>query len=563
MADPFRPDTKSQLLREAQVGLSIVAILLVLLVYVAFYRITGRGRHIPNHVRNAPVAQIVWPQNTERIATREIEMTPQEFRDTRMPKAASTVGAGSKIDSVSPTASANVKSLPPKPSLRSSYQTQTSNAAMAEAKTSRSNTQLGSPNFSPNSGSAGKKNLPPVVADSFKPSSTSDFPITKTPKLAKAPETISFPDTKTPPPKPLKPLTSPEIVKAAKVVNAAKEIKPVESTSFPASAEPPAKPPVDPFMMEGLDDSQNDPKVELASLKQGGNDFKPNLPGVNKAASPSPDSPKPDSTNGMASKEFQPAPPSKEQTASEQSNPRLSDFVGLKNNSNALRPEPKNQFKPAQNLAQQAQKPSPPRPKSTPGLKNLLVAPVLDPSRPIADHGNDTVLAKRLPRLQANKKLPAEKNQTKEQFRESQLSQREYATKAGDNFWSIAQSVYGDGKYFRALYKYNEPHVPEFDSLEPGTIIGTPPLEDLAKLWPDLCPSTEAVRVAKKQDTSVSENGWIYITRSGDTVFDIARQRLGQASRYSEILNLNQTGLGQEVSHLTPLKEGVRIVMPE
>ena len=89
MADPFRPDTKSQLLREAQVGLSIVAILLVLLVYVAFYRITGRGRHIPSHVQNAPVAQIVWPQSGERIATREIEMTPQEFRDTRMSMGAS------------------------------------------------------------------------------------------------------------------------------------------------------------------------------------------------------------------------------------------------------------------------------------------------------------------------------------------------------------------------------------------------------------------------------------------------------------------------------------------
>ena len=89
MADPFRPNSKSQLFREAQIGLSVVAILLVLLVYVAFYRITGRGRHLPDHVRDAPVANLVWPNNTQQarqLAQAETEMTPQQFRDRHLIK---------------------------------------------------------------------------------------------------------------------------------------------------------------------------------------------------------------------------------------------------------------------------------------------------------------------------------------------------------------------------------------------------------------------------------------------------------------------------------------------
>ena len=59
MADPFRSNSNSQLLREAQLGLSLIAVLLAILVYVAFYRITGRGHQVPEHVRNAPAAQTV------------------------------------------------------------------------------------------------------------------------------------------------------------------------------------------------------------------------------------------------------------------------------------------------------------------------------------------------------------------------------------------------------------------------------------------------------------------------------------------------------------------------
>ena len=548
MADPFRPNAKSQLLREAQVGLSIVAILLVLLVYVAFYRLTGRGRHIPNHVRNAPVAQVVWPQNDKPIATREIEMTAQEFRDTRMPKPNLVARSGSKIAALSPTDSADTKIQASQSSLRSTYQIQPSTASMAEVKTSRPNTQLENPNFSPDSKSAGKmrtgkKLVPSIVADSLEPNSASDFPIPKTPRLVKAPETIGFSGTKAIHPKEVESVAS---VKSPQALKAAKSLVPIEPTNKPL-ANPPANPPNDPFMIKDLDDSRIDSKVKLASLEDDGNQFRAELPVAIEVASL-----KSAPTVDSKSREFQPIQPRKDSTGSKSKG--LSDFVALKNNSNALRPQPENH--------------------------GSFINPALAPSQPVADRGNDPVLAKRLPRLQSASKSPAdktlfkekqeenreekqEKKQTKEQFRQSTLSKREYVTKAGDNFWSIAQSIYNDGRYFRALYKYNEPKVPDFDSLETGTIIGTPAKEDLVKLWPDLCPAAEAIQVAQNQNATELQNGPIYITRRGDTVFDIARQRLGQASRYSEILNLNQIGLGQEVSHLTPLEKGVRIVMPK
>ncbi len=557
MADPFRPDTKSQLLREAQVGLSIVAILLVLLVYVAFYRITGRGRHIPSHVQNAPVAQIVWPQNGERIATREIEMTPQQFRDTRMPRPASAVHAGPAIAKPDPAVSSIAK-LPVskfKSSPRSSYQTFPSTAAMAETKTPRPNAKLKKPNFSPDPKGAEKSIIPPVAKDTSKP--TPDLPVVTAPKLVQA-NANHFQDFNA-------------ILPKAKSFPSVSRIKAVDTS---ATVQPPAGPQDNPFLKD-WNDSQVDSKVELASLEEDGNDFQVKPPLATEVASSQSD-PKssPVSTSVTTANEFQHVTLDKSPNGSDLSDiakdPQRtlktaspSGFAGLENSFNALRPKTSNQFNVEPTLAQEDKRTSAGLlPSSIPSEpSNQFAKPVLDPSHPMVDRDDEPVLVKRLARLPSNSELPAEKKQIKEQFRESKLSKREYVTKAGDNFWSIAQSVYNDGNYFRALYKYNEPKVPNFDSLKPGMIIGTPELEDLVKLWPDLCPGSET-QLTEGKTANDGHVESIYVTQSGDTLFDIARQRLGQASRYSEILNLNRNGLGREVSHLTPLDEGLRIVMP-
>ena len=61
MSDPFRPEANQQLLREARVGLTLLAITLGTFVYVAYYRISGNGQQLPDYVVNAPIAEAVWP----------------------------------------------------------------------------------------------------------------------------------------------------------------------------------------------------------------------------------------------------------------------------------------------------------------------------------------------------------------------------------------------------------------------------------------------------------------------------------------------------------------------
>ena len=141
----------------------------------------------------------------------------------------------------------------------------------------------------------------------------------------------------------------------------------------------------------------------------------------------------------------------------------------------------------------------------------------------------------------------------------------------GESLWSIAQQHYGDGEWFRALYQYNKHELAKPDELAQGDSITLPLKQDLRQLWPELCP-VERTRVGATADTNAvaygqSDSGFghepdVYETRAGDTLFEIARQRLGQASRYVELLELNGNRLHGELNHLTPLRAGIRLVMP-
>jgi len=45
----------------------------------------------------------------------------------------------------------------------------------------------------------------------------------------------------------------------------------------------------------------------------------------------------------------------------------------------------------------------------------------------------------------------------------------------------------------------------------------------------------------------------------GDTLFDIARNELGKASRWAEIYALNREQLGEDFDHLAP---GTQLILP-
>ena len=125
-----------------------------------------------------------------------------------------------------------------------------------------------------------------------------------------------------------------------------------------------------------------------------------------------------------------------------------------------------------------------------------------------------------------------------------------YQVKKGDSFFTIAQLKYGDGKYFQALYEYNRSSVDSFDEIAEGAILQTPAAAILRAQFPEYFP---------KQDESDQS---LYLTKKGDTLFDIARRMTGQASRYIEIIQLNERELPGNVNHLTRLPANIRLQLP-
>ena len=97
MGDPFRSNAKQQLIREARIGLSVVAILLSLFVYVAFYKITGRGRSSVDTLRPRPastessqsfapikhVSKLAEQTNTQSTPQQSLEENPRDRSVTK------------------------------------------------------------------------------------------------------------------------------------------------------------------------------------------------------------------------------------------------------------------------------------------------------------------------------------------------------------------------------------------------------------------------------------------------------------------------------------------------
>ena len=126
----------------------------------------------------------------------------------------------------------------------------------------------------------------------------------------------------------------------------------------------------------------------------------------------------------------------------------------------------------------------------------------------------------------------------------------------GDSFWQIAQRVYGDSRYYKALHAANLKQFPSIEHVAPGSRVAIPEIDDLQKAFPDLCPDPESELVEP------GSAGVTYVTKEGDTLFGIARDQLGQASRYIEIWHLNHRRLPEGTSHESVLESGTELVLP-
>ena len=538
MRDPFRPNSNAQLIREAQIGLSLVAILLILFVYVAFYRINGYGRTIPEHVRNSPVAERVWPnsqadsdrvaQSTESSGFRVGKFLAEQFSVPHNPKTARIKTNGDELNGPA-IQTAHEQPVPalavdkPAPRLPS-----------APDRASVQHSSFDAP-------------LESVVDQKIDNSAKTDIAFTSPapvgPTINTSIQDVSARTLAGVPQTPLEmePLSGP------------KEQAPPVDNSSPTKTDPTAG---DNHFLREFPTITVDLPLKSPSVDESYRKFetapRTNLGGVQ----PQLQSPRPIHANELRGGDFavKPAP-------------------GLEVNS---APDSTSEINPE-------------------SKQHIAVAGVPIVASQVKDLSSFETTARstnetHLPQVVGAAPPTDEQHQLPTRIEESPF----HLVRAGESFWTIAQLLYDDGRYFRALYKHNELHVTDFDQLIPGTRLETPSVQTLVQRWPELCPTLESpvshsdqeknpkLTGATNQDANpaaipaeptsiVAEHGWptapseageFYETQTGDTLFGIAAQKLGQASRYLELLRLNESQLPVGVDHLSPLPGNIRLIMP-
>lgn len=590
MADPFRTDAKSQLLREARMGLSVVAVLLVILVYVAVYRITGRGRQIPEHVLNAPVASTVWPdaippseqaqliaaqQNAEKETARLSNgLIPQSQTVDRQQRPLPDRAVNGFAESSFPKSGASTTIHPNSQQTKSKPATPDSDLV---TQTQTVNSFAGFNSSDQRQASSIPRPVTPI---------RNDAPLAREehlPKKSAREQTNGFP---IPNPSP-----SPTADSQSKGTEAVRQGLGVAKAAFdneirsskPVTSEEPS--PLDNQAVKSTNrfpipqTRSSLPTAELSNTR-------PKLPSL-----------KPDEEVKQAhvevperapQNEFLPPPPARStgrallppapgftqapqpDTGSDADQPMKSVLNQELDQTPAVRMPTAN---PDEEIQPDSTNTHHPRPKLIPS-KPVPATADFSSAKRLRKHNNQSEKSEGDESKTGDESNPDGSNpdgrgatvsttaRTEDWGDAPQSTARSYITREGDSFWSIAEEVYGDGRLFRALYKYNEPTFPKFDSLPSGSSVGTPTRRDLIRLFPGFCPPDVSGQSTDNKPADTTPSSQVYVTREGDTLFEIARQRLGQASRYLEIKESNSLRLDSQVHHLTPLKAGVRLVLP-
>ena len=124
-------------------------------------------------------------------------------------------------------------------------------------------------------------------------------------------------------------------------------------------------------------------------------------------------------------------------------------------------------------------------------------------------------------------------------------------------YWSIAQQSYGDGNLMRALCRFNIRRYQGKVDLEPGDRVAIPARKLLEQFTDEQVPDSPVFDGAS--DSATRE----YQTKDGETIFSIAAEQLGQASRYTEVWELNSARLPRGSSIQTKLPSGTRLLLPK
>ena len=132
-----------------------------------------------------------------------------------------------------------------------------------------------------------------------------------------------------------------------------------------------------------------------------------------------------------------------------------------------------------------------------------------------------------------------------------------------DNYWTILEKVYGTGLVVQGHRGAQSRRLPRLRSVRVGDVVSTPRISVLQENTRTFAPSSARAPTAQGTAQQVSMRGQmgarVYEVQKGDTLFDIARDELGKASRWAEIYELNRDAIGNDVDLLTP---GTKLRLP-
>jgi nicotinate-nucleotide--dimethylbenzimidazole phosphoribosyltransferase len=162
----------------------------------------------------------------------------------------------------------------------------------------------------------------------------------------------------------------------------------------------------------------------------------------------------------------------------------------------------------------------------------------------------------------------------------ARIEPQPHVVQAGENFYTISQTYYRSGRFYKALWKANQARVPDIRKLYIGTTILVPPPEALDPALVD--PAPTVITSTPKPRTPASSNpsaeppltdpddrvevrprrvGPLYTTSDRhETLRSVARRTLGDVYRWPEIRKLNLDVLDDSSAYL-PV--GTELRLPE
>ena len=138
-----------------------------------------------------------------------------------------------------------------------------------------------------------------------------------------------------------------------------------------------------------------------------------------------------------------------------------------------------------------------------------------------------------------------------------------YVVGPNENYWQIAEKVYGTGNYFRALAEHNRKKHPRTDRLTIGDTIAVPTIEELEQDYADLCPRRTHSEAARRHVATVGLEGGAGARatpfRKAIRCSTLPSTSLKDPRRIAELIELNRDVLGGDYDYLTP---GMRLRLP-